>query len=414
MPTTRRTKGAGSVFQDKHGIWHFRRDIGADPVTGRRRVVEAKSKNKALARQRYEEKVAEYQRTGVLPGAKSPRVADYAERWLADYRTRVKPNTYTTRSGRIKACCEVIGSIRLDQLTPEHIRLTMRTLGARLAPSTLKDHYVSLKMMLDQAELDGLIPIDPCRKVRPPRVEQTKTRILDPDQPRKLIEAVPAIGHTEHGPSDTDDDTETWTLLFEIAFMTGLRPGERRALMPYQLETRRGIHGINVCQQIQRYGTPDRAVIPKWLDATHLWGALWLTTPKTAAGRRFVPLPDGLWQRLHNRIRRLHIGDHDLVFTTHLGRPVSDSNERRHFKAALAAAGLPDVKLYSARHWTATMTALADMPDDARIAIMGHTDPAMTRRYTHRDIVSIAGLMAQAIPDIAPDVIEAEVIDEDA
>ncbi|WP_101454390.1 tyrosine-type recombinase/integrase [Bifidobacterium pseudolongum] len=162
----------------------------------------------------------------------------------------------------------------------------------------------------------------------------------------------------------------------------------------------------------QRYGDPSQAVIPKWLDATHLWGGLWLTTPKTAAGRRFVPLPDGLWQRLHNRIIRMHIDDHDLIFRTHLGRPVNDSNERRHFKTALAAAGLPDVKLYSARHWTATMTALADMPDDARIAIMGHTDPAMTRRYTHRPESSLAALLAQAIPDLGADMVEAEIIDE--
>ena len=51
--------------------------------------------------------------------------------------------------------------------------------------------FVSLKMMLDQAELEELIPVDPCRRVKPPRVEPTETRILSPDQPKQLIEAVP-------------------------------------------------------------------------------------------------------------------------------------------------------------------------------------------------------------------------------
>lgn len=412
MARTRRTKGAGSVFQDAKGTWHFKRYLGVDPMTGKRRVIEVRGKSKTETRARYEAKLAEYERTGQLPNRHSPKVADYAERWLADYRTRVKPNTYNTRAGRIHACCQLIGDIRLNELTADHIRLCMRALAERLAPSTLKDHYVSLKMMLDQAETDELIHTNPMRKVKPPRVEPIHTAILEPDQPRRLLEAVPSMGTNRHGPTDTADDKEMWALLFEIAFTTGLRPGERRALMPFQLETRNGIHGVNICQQIQRYGDPSQAVIPKWLNATHLWGGLWLTTPKTAAGNRFVPLPDGLWQRLHNRITRLHIDDHDLIFRTHLGRPVNDSNERRHFKHALATAGLPDVKLYSARHWTATMTALADMPDDARIAIMGHTDPAMTRRYTHRPESSLAALLDQAIPDLGADVVEAEIIDE--
>lgn len=412
MARTRRTKGAGSVFQDAKGTWHFKRYLGVDPMTGKRRVIEVRGKSKTATRARYEAKLAEYERTGLLPNRHSPKVADYAERWLADYRTRVKPNTYNTRAGRIHACCQLIGDIRLNELTADHIRLCMRALAERLAPSTLKDHYVSLKMMLDQAETDELIHTNPMRKVKPPRVEPIHTAILEPDQPRRLLEAVPSMGTNRHGPTDTADDKEMWALLFEIAFSTGLRPGERRALMPFQLETRNGIHGVNICQQIQRYGDPSQAVIPKWLNATHLWGGLWLTTPKTAAGNRFVPLPDGLWQRLHNRITRLHIDDHDLIFRTHLGRPVNDSNERRHFKAALATAGLPDVKLYSARHWTATMTALADMPDDARIAIMGHTDPAMTRRYTHRPESSLAALLDQAIPDLGADVVEAEIIDD--
>ena len=139
-----------------------------DPATGKRRVIEAKGRTKAEARERFEAKVGELERTGLLPGGKSPYLVDYADRWLADYRTRVKPTTYRTRAGRIKACTDVIGHVRLKDITPEHIRHCMRTLGERLASSTLKDHYVSLKMVLDQAELEELIPIDPCRRVKPP------------------------------------------------------------------------------------------------------------------------------------------------------------------------------------------------------------------------------------------------------
>ncbi|OXN00386.1 integrase [Bifidobacterium vansinderenii] len=213
----RRTKGSGSIIHRRDGSWEFRREIDPDPATGRRRFITAKGKTKADARERFDARIAEMERTGRLPGAKSPLLEDYAERWLEEYRLNVKPTTYRTRAGRIHACMQVIGHVRLDELNPDHIRRCMRVLGKRLAPSTLKDHYVSLKMMLDQAELEELIPVDPCRRVKPPRVEPAETRMLSPDQPKRLIEAVPNRGAKRRGPALTVDVDESWMLLFELA-----------------------------------------------------------------------------------------------------------------------------------------------------------------------------------------------------
>ena len=109
MAAKRRTPGAGSVFRDANGVWHFRKDLGKDPATGKRRMIQAKGRTKAEARERFDAKIAELERTGLMPGAKSPYLNDYVERWLEDYRTRVKPTTYRTRAGRLHACCQVIG-----------------------------------------------------------------------------------------------------------------------------------------------------------------------------------------------------------------------------------------------------------------------------------------------------------------
>ena len=384
----RRTKGAGSIIHRANGTWEFRREIERDPATGKRRYVTAKGRTKADARERFDAKVAQMERTGLLPGSKSPYLRDYAERWLEEYRVNVKPTTYRTRAGRIRACMQVIGHVRLTDLTADHIRKCMRVPSKRLAPSTLKDHFVSLKMMLDQAELDGLIPIDPCRRVRPPRVEPTEVRILSPNEPKRLIDAVPHRGAVRRGPQPTADTDESWMLLFELAFAAGLREGERYALMPFELERRDGVPGIDVRQQIQQYGRPGEVEIPGWLKAEHLYGILWLTTPKTHAARRFVPISESLWERLWTRIRRLGIKPHELVFTNSRGTPIRNSTDRDTWNKALAAAGLPKVNVHSARHWTASMTARANMPDDARTAIMGHTSiniPTTTRTGTrHR------------------------------
>lgn len=42
----------------------------------------------------------------------------------------------------------------------------------------------------------------------------------------------------------------------------------------------------------------------------------------------------------------------------------------------------------------------ANMPDDARMAVMGHTGMQPAMRYTHRDAASLGRLMAAAIPDL--------------
>ncbi len=76
----RRTKGAGSIIHGKDGTWRFRKDLGADPATGKRRYVEAKGRTKAEARERFDAKIAELERTGLMPGAKSPYLNDYVER----------------------------------------------------------------------------------------------------------------------------------------------------------------------------------------------------------------------------------------------------------------------------------------------------------------------------------------------
>ncbi|PWG60459.1 tyrosine-type recombinase/integrase [Bifidobacterium catulorum] len=412
----RRAKGTGSIIHRKDGSWEFRREIGHDPATGRRRYVTAKGRTKAAARERFEAKIAEMERTGVAPGGRSPYLRDYAERWLGEYRPAVKPTTYKTSACRIRACMAVIGGVRMADLTADHVRRCMRVLSERLSPSTLRGHFTSLKMLLDQAELEELIPVNPCRRVRPPRVEPTETRILSPDEPKRLIEAVPGSGAGPRGPRSTPDMDESWMLLFELAFAAGMREGERYALMPYELERRDGVPGINVRQQIQPYGRPGEVEIPKWLKAEHLYGVLWLTTPKTRAAQRFVPVSESLWGRLWARIRRLNIGPRELVFTNSRGNPVRNTTERYHWRRALEAAGLPMVTVHSARHWTASMTARANMPDDARTAIMGHTSIAMTNHYTHRDAASLAKLLGQAIPELhdATDVVDADVIDEAA
>ena len=128
--------GIRQHFQRQNRVWHFPARIWEGP--GHRQTAHS-SKRRDVRRPRRGTFRSETGRTrthGIaLPGGKSPYLVDYAERWLADYQTRVKPTTYRTRAGRIKACTDVIGYVRLKDLTPEHIRHCMRVLGSGSHPA---------------------------------------------------------------------------------------------------------------------------------------------------------------------------------------------------------------------------------------------------------------------------------------
>ena len=118
----RRTGGSGSVFQDSKGRWHFRKDMGTDPATGRRRPpIEATGMVKSEARARFQAKVAEWERDGRLPSKDGPKTADYFERWMEEHRAAINPTTWRNESSRMRTMNAIIGDIRLNRLTANDI-----------------------------------------------------------------------------------------------------------------------------------------------------------------------------------------------------------------------------------------------------------------------------------------------------
>ncbi|NEG56168.1 tyrosine-type recombinase/integrase [Bifidobacterium platyrrhinorum] len=398
--TRRRTKGAGGVFKDSKGRWHFRREITPDPVTGRRRVIEATGRVKSEARARFDEKVAEYERTGRIRTSTGPTVAGYSDRWMERHRADVKPNTWANEAGWLRLLCTRLGDIPLRQLTADHIRAALRDLGRTRAGSSLQVYLSVLSSMLDSAVLDRIIDENPARLVKPPRAKAKERAILDSSQPARLVAATATPAHRPHAKA-SPEECAMYALAFELAFSTGIRPGERRGLMPYQLERRNGVPGINVCQQLQswRGGAADH--IPDWVEATHLEGSMWITSPKSDRGNRFIPLSEDLWNRLWEHIITWGIAPHQLIFANQFGRPITSKVETVRWKRALEDAKLPDVDIYSARHLVSTELAETGASPDERMRLMGHASLSTTARYTHWSPEALAQTMNRAIPQMS-------------
>lgn len=115
---------------------------------------------------------------------------------------------------------------------------------------------------------------------------------------------------------------------------------------------------------------------------------------KRTRSRRTVKLPADVTQAWHGHRKRqleerLQAGeswrDNCLVFTTSNGEPVHERGlVKYHFKKALAAAGLPDIRLYDLRHSAATLALQAGVPPKVVSEMLGHSSVAFTLdTYAH-------------------------------
>jgi integrase len=181
-----------------------------------------------------------------------------------------------------------------------------------------------------------------------------------------------------------------WALMFDIAFETGMRQGERFAITPNQLTTINGIHGINIQWQLQHIN--PKTPIPNWLQHRHIAGRAHLIQPKSRQARRFIPLSNTTWIRLWNLANKHQCQPDDLIFTQN-GQPLTSNTERRRWKQALKDAGLPtDTTIRAARHFFSTHLAQTGASEDARKAIMGHAKITTTAGYTHWTPQALAAL----------------------
>ena len=197
---SRRTGGSGSVFQDSKGRWHFRKDMGTDPATGRRRPpIEATGMVKSEARARFQAKVAEWERDGRLPTKDGPKTADYFERWMEQHRTGVNPTTWRNESSWMRTMNAIIGDIRLNRLTADDINGMCRRLRRTRKGKTVNTYLAVLGAMLNTAKRDGLItdnPMENVRRVPEDRYERVILDDADPAAGRSAIEA--AEGQRRH------------------------------------------------------------------------------------------------------------------------------------------------------------------------------------------------------------------------
>ncbi len=371
----KRPKGSGGIRKTAKGIMAYKSAM--DPLTGKTHVVSAYGRTQTLALTKLEEKLAEFDRTHRVGYVRPPTVSEWMDHWLTDVcKPRLKPRTWGTyASVSANNIVPSIGAVRLDGLKPAHFRRMERYVTVELGKSsgTAGSAWRTLHKALEDAVLEGVIERNPAVKGTAPRVALKERAALTPEQAADLIAA------------ETD---ETWRLMWMLAFMTGMRQGERLGLTEDELRQDGDRLVVLVEWQAQHLTKREVKDLPKGVECSPLGNGMYRTRPKTEKGRRAIPLPEALAAQLLAYIERHGVNGDGLVFHDDRGLPLTGCVERRRWYRALDRIGLGhDYVPHSARHTTATILNRLGLDDVTRTAIMGHSRVSTTNEiYTHVEL----------------------------
>lgn len=326
--------------------------------------------------------------------ARDTTFVEFAQNWLERNRALWKASTYANRKSMIETLTKVFGKeVRLSQMTPQLIETKMNGMlieGNRentgrkpCKPSYVTSLYTYLSgIMIDAVNL-GIITKNPCEKAKRPNGRAEEREAPSIDKLRALIDEM-----------DPHSKYETAILL---QASLGIRRGESLALRWCDIDFDNDIVHV-------RHNLAANCV---------------LTSPKTASGKRDLPMPGFLKAKLRERyavverdIKRSVRGElldempdmqEIFVVCDEMGRPTGPSAQTcwwAHHRDRFGMAGYSE---HDIRHGYLTALAKKGVHPKAMQALAGHATPNMTLGvYSHADMeskVAAAGVFEAAIDD---------------
>lgn len=364
MPARKRGQGEGSYYPIASGSWQAAITVHRPDGRATRKYFTGPTKRHV---QNMVKVWREEQDRGRPAEGGEITLAAYVEVWLTG-RPALRSRASTIHGYRrmLAMFTAPLGGVRLRDLTTARIQTAIGTLAQTYAPQTVYQSRRVLSSALGDAVRDGRIATNPVADTTPPRVPRTKRAVLTADQAAHLL---------SHAESAGDYRWPLWTLLLN----TGLRMGEVMGLRWEDVDT--AARRLTVRQQVQR----SRGADPQF----------YRDEPKTETSTRTLPLTDAAVralerQRLDQLARQLAAprwaNPWNLVFTGLDGRPLGNATAANQFHRALAAAGLPRMRLHDLRHTVATLLLGQGVPMKVISEILGHANIHTTMNlYSHVD-----------------------------
>lgn len=371
MYTRRRGSGDGSIYKRKDGRWAATLELEREE-TGRRSRKTYYGATRDQVRKNLDDGRWQKEQGLSVPDDRLT-VREFLQRWLIEVaEVNVRPSTAVRYRQLIdRHAIPRLGSTRLSRLRPGTLQsLYADKVKHGLAPRTVGHVHRVLHRALRDAVRWGLVTVNVCDAVDPPRVRRTEIRALTPGQARRLLGAA------------AEDPLEA---LYVLALTSGLRQGELLALKWADVDLDAGKARIQ--RTVRRI---PGAVIA---DGRRERGAMVESEPKSLSSNRAVtltPLAVAALRRHRIRQARARLAasvweDHDLVFANGAGKHIEPQNvQRRSWLPLLSAAELPRIRFHDLRHTAATLLLTEGVHPRVVQELLGHSSISLTLgTYSH-------------------------------
>jgi integrase len=260
-----------------------------------------------------------------------------------------------------------VGGVVVSALTPKIVNdlittlKTTRTSAGRdgLSPRTVQLAIGVLKSACSWAVRNELLARNPVAAIAQPRADRPEMKAWSVDEARQFLGAV-------------KDDRLSWA--WTLALTRGLRRGELCGLKWEDFDLERGTLRINRAR-VTVEGRPVDSL------------------PKTAAGRRSVPLDASLEPilralRTSQGRERLQSGgayeNDGYLCADELGHPYHPDTVSGWFESAVKKSGLRRIRLHDTRHTAASLMLASGVPVKVVSEMLGHASPTITLTiYAH-------------------------------
>lgn len=298
-------------------------------------------------------------------------IADVAEAWLPWHvkRKQIAESTELNYAGLLrKHIIPLFGQTPAQHLT-EYGIIAKLSHRSNMSSSMQRKILLTLRLVIKHAIRQGVLGKDPSADIPlPAQVNESDKdmQCMNQEQAQLLLKALPG---TRFGN------------MFTILLATGMREGEILALSVDDI-----LDDFSVVR-IRRTLSDGRDGRPKIRNQ-----------PKTAAGRRTIPLPDLARAAVIDEMKHRMGSPHKLLFCTDGGKPHERQNVlRRHFRPTVKKAGLTEaMTIHDLRHTYATLALNAGVGVHLVSKMLGHASVKVT-----------IDLYAHALPDATAEVARA-------